>query len=1061
MKSILNKAIIFLILLCMFLTNAFSKEIRLVIQNGHRGTSKITAAAFHPDGKVFASGADDRTIKLWNIKTGRLLNTFTGHEGTIKKIGFSYTGDTLVSLSMDRTIKLWEVSSGDQIKTIFDGGFYPTGGALHPESRIMITAGRSGRNGYIKIWDIVNEEVITKIGRKSYPADIILFNQGNSFAAIENDSRVYLWNLKKDSREPEFELPGLTGKAESVSASETGILAGIDDLGNIVLWEIGKKNIIKNINIDSRKLQISPNGKMLATQNEEGSKILILNSVNGKIEREFMFPESIVTTFRFSPDSKYFLTGLDNGRLSLWNIAEGKKSMTYKGINQSIAATAFSSDETIGAFAISRDNKANSLMIYDYENSSISDVLPLNLIQVNELKFQNNSDILAVCGAGFLGRSIYFYNVKTQEMEEFPVKSESASVPRFSDGSRFFAFAVNDTVKVYDLKNNIMKGYAVSENKAPVSSAVFKDNEIVFGNTIGSVYSYNFENDKKEKILSLESDKVIELAYTRNFDTLTAVSSSGIVIFWDEKRNKTCKYKLPLKKNEKISSALISGNKLFTSSRDRKIKIWDLYLDLKLTDDFEHQHTIISCDMQIMEQRQVLITGGTEGLIKLWDLSNNGRELTFFINDEDSWASVTPNGYFNGSKKGLENLHWVKNDEPLDLDVYFEDYFKPYLLEVLLRKDFDIKQILRSKPIAGLPLPPQISFFKDINLDVTSHEDYAFTILADPVNSSVSKLLIYHNSKLAKTFNYDKNDYKKRQETIDLKLLAGENKIEAVAYDAEELHSNRIERTVMFEKDFGKPDLYLLAVGINDYGPERLKLSYAVKDAESFADVIANNNAAYKNIHILRLANEDASKENIKQKLSEIQKKARKRDSFIFFFAGHGFTFFNEDSTKADFNFFLYDEDREYDLKKTHYRLSTGETGDMIAKIKANKQLLIIDACQSAEVIDNIYWQIKLKSLQSKNVARISNVYGVNIFTSALSAKPAYENYKLEHGLFTYVMLEGLTGRAAFGDKTVSVGELKLYLDKELPKKAKEMNLYQYPYSRLDGADFDLRMYGE
>ncbi len=73
---------------------------------GHKGY--IWSVAISPDGQMLASGNEDSTIKLWNLKTGDLLRTLTGHKSSVASVAISPDGQTLASGSVDKTIKLWE-----------------------------------------------------------------------------------------------------------------------------------------------------------------------------------------------------------------------------------------------------------------------------------------------------------------------------------------------------------------------------------------------------------------------------------------------------------------------------------------------------------------------------------------------------------------------------------------------------------------------------------------------------------------------------------------------------------------------------------------------------------------------------------------------------------------------------------------------------------------------------------------------------------------------------------------------------------------------------------------
>ena len=72
--------------------------------------------AFSLDGQTLASGSRDKTIKLWEMASGRERASLTGHGGGVFEgvfsVAFSPDGQTLASGSGDNTIKLWEVASG-------------------------------------------------------------------------------------------------------------------------------------------------------------------------------------------------------------------------------------------------------------------------------------------------------------------------------------------------------------------------------------------------------------------------------------------------------------------------------------------------------------------------------------------------------------------------------------------------------------------------------------------------------------------------------------------------------------------------------------------------------------------------------------------------------------------------------------------------------------------------------------------------------------------------------------------------------------------------------------
>ncbi|WP_414622747.1 WD40 repeat domain-containing protein, partial [Calothrix sp. CCY 0018] len=73
----------------------------------------VNSVAFSPDGKTLASGSWDKTIKLWNISSGKIISTLDGHQSYVNSVAFSPDGKTLASGSADKTIKLWSLDLDD------------------------------------------------------------------------------------------------------------------------------------------------------------------------------------------------------------------------------------------------------------------------------------------------------------------------------------------------------------------------------------------------------------------------------------------------------------------------------------------------------------------------------------------------------------------------------------------------------------------------------------------------------------------------------------------------------------------------------------------------------------------------------------------------------------------------------------------------------------------------------------------------------------------------------------------------------------------------------------
>ena len=78
--------------------------------SGHTGST--TGLDWHPNGKVLACGCFDKTIGIWDIKSGKRQRTLTGHTQFVYCVAWNRDGTQLASASYDKTVRVWDAKTG-------------------------------------------------------------------------------------------------------------------------------------------------------------------------------------------------------------------------------------------------------------------------------------------------------------------------------------------------------------------------------------------------------------------------------------------------------------------------------------------------------------------------------------------------------------------------------------------------------------------------------------------------------------------------------------------------------------------------------------------------------------------------------------------------------------------------------------------------------------------------------------------------------------------------------------------------------------------------------------
>ena len=339
---------------------------------------------------------------------------------------------------------------------------------------------------------------------------------------------------------------------------------------------------------------------------------------------------------------------------------------------------------------------------------------------------------------------------------------------------------------------------------------------------------------------------------------------------------------------------------------------------------------------------------------------------------------------------------------------------------------------------------------------------------ADGLKDVVTEIRLYQNGKLVGTTrnlmveDENKGD-RTMTKTFSVTLNAGANNFKAIALNSQRTESLPAEiiadykpLVIPVKSPENDIQLYLLVVGVNTYKNPKYTLNYALADAVAFTEAITTGSQGLVGkTNTIILKDAEATRETITAAFEKIKATARPQDLLIFYYAGHGVV-----NDKSEFFLVPYDVTQLYgnDGALAQKGFSASTLLQMSKDIKAQKQLFILDACQSASALDVVAGISKTRGdAEGKAISQLARSTGTQWLTASGSDQYASEFSQLGHGSFTYCLLEAFKGDGHGVDKKLTVKQLDAYLQTKVPEiTQKYKGTSQYPASYGYGNDFPI-----
>ncbi|PSB02422.1 trypsin-like peptidase domain-containing protein [Merismopedia glauca] len=266
---------------------------------GH--AQSIYGLAYSPDGKTLASGSADRTIKIWDMATGKDLYTLNGHGGSVYSVAYNPRSQSLASASADKTIKIWDLITGKEIRTL-TGHMYSVKSIAYSPDGQNLASGSWDKT--IKVWDVATgQQIYTLTGHTNAIDSIAYSPDGKTLASGSADKTIKLWDLTTGR-----EIKTLAGHTQAINA-----------------------------------LAYSPDGKILASGSGDKT-IKIWDVATGQEIRTLTGHSETVDALAYSLDGQTLASGSGDKTIKIWDVATGQEIRTLTGSNDSVYALAYSPD---------------------------------------------------------------------------------------------------------------------------------------------------------------------------------------------------------------------------------------------------------------------------------------------------------------------------------------------------------------------------------------------------------------------------------------------------------------------------------------------------------------------------------------------------------------------------------------------------------------------------------------------------------------------------------------------------------------------------------------------
>lgn len=1102
---------------------------QLLVLSGH--TDIVNDIDFNIRKKQIVSVSDDKTLKIWEYPSGKLLKNIP-FDKKVKSVSFHPDGEQIACGSD----YIYIVKDNDKTPYSEQARYFYDAVKFSKYGDFLVFGGKRERR--IQFWKFKDKKLKRKY--KGNVSQLKLTEDNKFILAADKKGKLRKIPFNKLDFDRKFAITSnrTWHSFTSVAFNEKYLIgANKDNLIYLYSFKRGrKKHILEGHQSDVNALAITPDGNYLASAGRDRT-IILWNLQNAQYTKALFGGSNQINDIAFSANGKYMFIAYDDGKFKLWNLTKKGEIITnqipelsrikkYYRWEYSAVKTLPIIDENkiyIKAECRQRQRKndknkqiCEDLVIWDTNIKSKASTDEVNLLRnpknntYQSIQLTNNELVSCFYKSTHPQKS----SILNQDYVPQQPKIFSISIQKnnYNNVKFFFEKKLKRIVKI---KGDVIDFAAATDTNGTIAVIVFNPKNT----NLLKIYNFN-AGLLGEQI----NEKSIGNSY---FDCEFSPQNNYLILTSKNERIKI------LAKNTLKEIAEFEGRYPYCFNPNEQLFAYTNIKNELILYDFDKKstrfqvpsnHTAQISSIKFNPAFDYIATAGKDGLIKFRNIKTGKEKLTLASFGLDDFIYLTPENYYYSTRGAMQNIGFRVNErayafEQFDIkynrpDLVFSElgnlpdeliqaYQKAYqkrlskmnITEEMLNQKMELPEISISTLDARLLLETKE---RSLSIQIAG-QDALYNL--DHINIWVNDVPIFG------TNGYKiSNKTQEIKKTFTIKLSDGINKIQASIVNEKGLESLKEAFEITYIGKTHRPDLYIISIGVSKFADPTMNLNYARKDANDIAWHFRKKMFKFKQIHDVRLFDQEVTKENVLA-LKKTLKNTDVNDYVIVFVASHGLL-------DADLNYYIATHDIDF-LKPDKRGIAYDSLEWILDGIPARNKLLLMDACHSGEV-DKEEWviaenqtvkkgKVTFRGFQKRQsddekpaivdnnqnnqtnanantesqaggifeheastissfdmmkemFADLRRSSGTTVISSAGGGEFAFEGEEWKNGVFTYCLLSGLQRKKADinDDGKIMLSELQRYVRKMVPIMTNGM---QKPTSRVENLSNDFEVW--